>query len=542
MSRTRWLIASLWLLLFWLIAGAVWLPALQRNLESASTGLFNDVPTGYPAVQVKFSGQQATLAGKVRHESEKVEIENLITHRLKTPSWLGLGLNPVGSVHSDIEVTPYPSGWLMIAAQGARAIVQGTLASEHEARDVSRLLEESWVKGRGRLTSQIKTDSARFDEAPAIQTTLDRLPPPRQQGGGDAAQIHLARLGSTWERLTLDAPDELLRQQFSTYPISPAEWQSIVQPAITRTRQYQETERLRLAEAEKQRQLPPPHVLLAARDQRLLLRGELASLKIKRELLNAIITAFPNWRVLDDLRVNDQRRAVADFGPITTALLPQIGEGATGKSLALGLSGSAWQFVDWQVGGEAQPWRELLPADLPPPLLQEDSRMVTQWLQGNAQGIPTLPIPAQPSFLTLTLLPGKVILAGQLAEESLRTRLIEAARQAYGSHAVLFTEALLARGTCEPTADVEQTVRSLPALPSETEAPILAFARPGQVWKQRPASPEILTPGALTKSGLTPTGFPATMAEDTFAAEAYDHLRHHWRKPPSASAQQNPSR
>lgn len=541
MTRTRWLIASLWLLLFWLIASTVWMPALQRKLEVAATELLKDVPTGYPAVEVTFSGQQATLTGQVRHEAEKAELEKRIASQLRLPSWLGSGMNPVTTVHSEIEISPYPSGWLLLAAQGSRAIVYGTLGSDEEARDVARLLEDRWAKDRAHLTSQIKKDVTRFDEAAAIQTTLDRLPKPLREGG-DSAQIHLARLGAGWERLTLDAPDELLRDQFSTYPLTPTEWETIIQPAIKRTRNYQATERARLAEAERQSKLAPPHVFLGARDQRLLLRGEIASLKIKRELLNAVITTFPGWRVLDDLRVNDQRRAVAEFGPITTALLPQAGEGTSGKSLTLGLSGSAWQFVDWQVGGEAQPWRDLLPADLPPSLLQEDSRMVTQWLQGNAQGIPTLPIPAQPSFLTLTLLPGKVILAGQLAEEALRTRLIEAARQTYGSQAVIFSEALLARGTCEPTADVEQTVRSLPPLPAADESPTVAFARPGQVWKSLPATQDLLTPGALAKSGLTPPGFPGAMAEDTFAAEAYDHLRHHWRQPPALGPQENPAR
>jgi len=304
----------------------------------------------------------------------------------------------------------------------------------------------------------------------------------------------------------------------------------LIQPALVQTRRYQENERLRIAEAERQNKLPPPHVFLAARDGRLLMRGEVATLKIKRELLNAVIESFPDWRVLDDLRVNSQRRAVAEFGPITTALLPSTQEASSDKSLSLGISGTAWHPVDWQVGDEAQPWRDLLPQDLPPEAIREDSRMVTQWLQGQNQGIPQLPIPAQPSFLTLTLLPDKVILAGQLQEETLRARLVEAAKRAYSGKAIVFSEALLARGTCAATADVEQTVRSFPPLPEGEAAPVIAFARPGQVWKSMPATEEILIPGAVAKSSIIPADFPAAMAEDTFAAEAYDHLRHHWRQ------------
>lgn len=536
MSRTRWIIACSWLLLFWLIAGAVWVPALQKKLESRAADLLSDVDGGHGPITVRFDGQQALLAGRVRHDYLSQEISKRVAEQVRVESWLSAGLNPVTAVRNDLEISPYPPGWLLLTVQGTRARLFGTAASEYEARDVSRLLQDRWGSQGGTLEPRLKTDFKRFDEATQIQSNLDRMPSPRKDIGGDSAQVHITRLGGAWERLTLETSDELLRQQLSSYPITDSDWDTTIKPALDQVRLHQKAERTRLAEAERQAKLPPPHVFLAARDQRLLARGEVASLRIKRELLNTIIGTFPTWRVLDDLRVNDQRREAAEFGPITTALLPSSEEGASGKSLALGLSGTAWKFVDWQVGAEARPWDELLPADLPPALLQEDSKMVTQWLQGSAQGIPSLPTPAQPSFLTLTLLPDKVILAGQLAEEALRARLIEATKRAYSAQAVIFSEALLARGTCEPTAEVEQTVRSLPPLPSGKEPPVIAFARPGQVWKAQPATETTLAPGGLTKSGLLPEGFPAAMAEDTLASEAYDHLRHYWQRAAAPAA------
>lgn len=541
MTRTRWIIACSWLLLFWLFAGAVWAPAIQRRLEEKAAALVQDIQTGHEPISIHFSGQQAILIGKVRHNDQKQALENTIAEKLRLPGFLSANLNPVIQLRSEIELAPYPPGWLLLAAQGTRSMVYGTLASDYEARDVSQLLQDRWSKVGGRLVSRLKSDGSRFDEAPSIETTLDQMPPPRMDRGGDSAQVQIAHLGGQWERLTLDATDDHLRGQLASYPITDEEWQHIILPALEQTRRYQQAERIRLAEAERQAKLPPPHIFIASRDQRLLLRGEVATLKIKREFLNTVIVAFPEWRVIDDIRVNAQRRAVADFGPITTALLPLGTEPGMNKALALGLSNSAWQFVDWEIGEEAQPWKDLLPQDLPSSMLLEDSKMVTQWLQGNAQGIPTLSIPAQPSFLTLTLLPDKVILAGQLAEEALRTRLIEATRRAYAGQAIIFSDALLARGTCEPTLDVEQTTRSLPPLPKENEAPILAFARPGQIWKSQPASEAILAPGALAKSSLTPPDFPAAMAEDTFAAEAYDQLRHYWRQL-ATPAKENPTR
>lgn len=535
MTRACWFIAGSWLLLFWLLAGTVWGPMLERRLARQAILLTDAVPTGYPAVMVSFSGQQAQVTGKVRHEAQRQEILNRLKQQVRTPGWLSAGLNPVTAVRDDLEIAPYPTGWLLLAGQGSRGRLLGTLASDYEARDVGRLMEDRWTKAGGLLITEVKTDSGRFDEAPGIQMSLDQLPAPRPAMGGESGQVQIARLGGGWERLMLEATDDRVREGLKAYPITEAEWQSVIKPALDQVRRYQDSERARIAEAERQAKLPPPHVFLAARDQRVLLRGEVASMKIKRELLNAVIGAFPEWRVIDDLRVNAGRRAVAEFGPITTALLPLSQDTGAGKSLALGLSGVAWEFVDWQSGEDTQPLKKLLPADLPVPLLMEDRRMVTQWLQGSALGIPTLPIPAQPSFLTLTLLPDKVILAGQLAEEPLRARLVEAVKNAYAVQAVLFSEALLARGTCEPTVEVEQTVRSLPPLPKPGEAPVLAFARPGQVWKSQPATPQLLEAGALAKSPLLPMNFPAAMAEDTFAAEAYDHIRHYWRNPPQGT-------
>lgn len=526
--------AGFCLLLFWLLAGAVWAPTIERALQSQVSVLLADHPTSYSPVKVLFDGQRARLTGKVRHadQAESAFAKLSQQGRGKTPFWpFATGLNPITAISNDLETQPYPAGWLMVAANGNRAQLLGKLASEYEARDVSLALQERWAKTGARLETRVKTSPERFDEAAVPGLTLQQIPEPRLGGGGDSAQVHVARLGGPWQRLTLDAPDADLLRQASLLGVSGEDWETLVHPALLSVRRYQQAERIRLAEAERQAKLPPPHVFLAARDGRLLVRGEVASLKLKRELLNALIGEFPTWKVLDDLRVNPQRRAVAEFGPITTALLPQGKEPGNEKSLALGLSDAAWQFVDWQVGGDAQPWREFLPKDLPTVLLQEDSRMVTEWLQGNPLGIPTLAIPAQPSFLTLTLLPDKVILAGQLAEEGWRTQLIEAARRAYAGRAILMSEALLARGTCEPTTDVEQTIRSLPALPSAGESAVLAFVRPGQVWKSKPAQPTLLAPGGLSASGLLPTDFPAAMAEDTFA-DAFDHVRHYWKNNP----------
>lgn len=534
MTRHRWIAALICLIVFWLLAGAVWLPWLQRRLEKTATraiaGLAGD---GYPAPIVHFSGQQATVSGKVRNEAEKTAILRRLTHDLRVPALLGANLNPVTRVHDALQVAPFPAGWLMLVIQGPRGVVYGMAATPEESRDLGRLFQDRWAQQGGRLTSELGHDFDRFDESQAPEVTVESLPHPPKNSGGDSAQVFMARTDQAWERVVLEAPDTLIHSRLSTYPISDVEWQQIVQPALARCRVYQTSERERLAEAERQAKLPPPHVIFAHRDRRLLLRGEVATIKIKRELLNEIITAFPNLRVLDDLRVNSTRRNVAAFGPLTGLMIPDASPDLA-KNASLGLPEAPWQPLDWRDGMEAADWQSLLPQDLPYSKIKSDWQMVQNWLQGETQGIPKLPIAAQPSFLTLALLPEKVIVSGQLAEEPHRARLAAALRNAYGNRAVILAEGLLARGTCEPAADVEQTVRSLPPLPKQGDSPLIAFARPGQVWSTQEATPELLQAGQLAKSGLLPADFPSAMAEDTLAADAYDYLRHYWQE-------QNPS-
>ena len=532
MTRVRWMIAGFWLLAFWLLAGMVVAPALQSQLEVQASAILKGKPTGYEAVKVQFDGQRAILRGQVRHEDQRAQILSAAEKEVRGVGPLSAKLNPVQHVVDELEIVPYPPGWLLLAANGTRGQLLGAAATEFESRDLYRHIQDRWGAKGGRIESKLKAFPELHDEAPDLKQTLAQIPLPNAREGGDSAQIQIASLGGPWQRLVPDAKDDRLMEQSLAIGISRQEWEKSILPLIQNVRRYQSEQRSRAEETTRQAKLPPPHLFLAARENRLLVRGETATVGIKREFLNALIISFPEWRVIDDVRINPECRAVSDFGPITTALLPDpLNEDSKtkGKSLMLGLSGDAWKPVDWIVGTDAQPWKEDLPKDLPANMLQDDHRMVIGWLQGETKGIPTLPIRAQPSFLTLTLLPDKVIFAGQLAEESLHTQLIEAARQKYSGHAIVISDPLLVRGTCAPSTDIQQTLRSLPPLPEAGSPGSIAFATPGLVWKTIPASTGIDQVGAVAKSGILPADFPAAMAEDTFW-DGFDHLRQHWKK------------
>ncbi len=532
MTRVRWLIAGFWLLAFWLLAGVIVAPALQRHLEAQASAVLKVKPTGYESVQVHFDGQRAILTGRVRDESQRAQILSAAEKEVRGRGPFSAKLNPVQQVVDGLKIVPYPPGWLLLAANGTRGQLLGAAATEFESRDLYHLIQDRWSTLNGRIESKLKAFPELHDEAPDLKQTLAQIPLPDERDGGDSAQIQIASLGGPWLRLLPDAKNDRLMEQSLAIGIPLQEWEKSVLPLIQNVRRYQSEQRSRAEENARQAKLPPPHLFIAARENRLLVRGETATVGIKREILNALIISFPEWRVIDDVRINSERRAIFDFGPITTALLPDpLNQDSItkGKSLMLGLSGNAWKPVEWIVGADAQPWKEDLPKDLPARLLQDDHRMVIGWLQGETKGIPNLPIRAQPSFLTLTLLPDKVILAGQLAEESLHAQLVQAARQKYSSQAIVISDSLLIRGTCAPSTDIQQTLRSLPPLPEADSAGSLAFTLPGLVWKSTPANSGIDQAGAVAKSGILPKDFPAAMAEDTFW-DGFDHLRKHWKK------------
>lgn len=535
MTRTRWLIAGSWLLLFWLLAGLIWAPAIQRALTDKANGVLQSDPANrFADVEAHFDGQHAILTGTVRREAETRAAVDAINTQVRTQTEfampMGGGLNPITAITANVEVVPFPAGWVLLAANGARAQLFGIAANEFEARDVTRRIRDRWSEFGGRLDGKMLVDTERFDEAPNAEQTLRIVPPPPIDGAQPAVRIHLARLGGEWHTLNVEGASEARQREAIALGISDGDWQTHIVPIVREMATLMAAQRARAAEMERIAKLPPAHVFLATRDTRVLLRGEVATIANKRSLLEGALKAFPGLRILDDIRVNAARRPSDAFAPLTVAVLPQGEQAADDKSLVLGIPGQAWKAIDWQIGNDARPWETELPKDLPPGLLVSDSKIVVDWLQGSQQGIPVLPLRAQPAFLTMALLPDRVILAGQLAEESLRSQIIDAVRETYGSRAVIMADELLARGTCEPSADVFQTARSLPPLPDPGKPPVVGFAKPGQIWKTAPVTPAILEPGALGKSGLMPSDFPAMMAEDTLV-ESFQQLRAYLAKP-----------
>lgn len=531
MNRARWLLSAAALFALWLIGALVCLPLLQRDLETAALDALSRQPALHrrlDGLHLEFAGQQARLAGSVRTQQDRSLIESTLREQVRLPApfsaGLGRQLNPVSSVHSEIEVIPSQPGWVLLAADGARARLLGTAANAYEARDLSHSIQETWSTRGGVSEGLPGTDPEHHDEAASVATTLRTLPSPQS-----SAQAYLARIGQSWRELALHQSDTALFAEAHAQGVSEAEWQDQVLPALRVLRAAQERQQSTERERARLAGLPPGHLFIAVRDQQIILCGEVGTPAMKQAVLEEALKAFAPRRLHDEIRVSPTRRPSGDFGPITTALLPEKGRSG-GKSCFLSISGDAWKPVDWQVAPREQSWKDSLPAGLDARLLQNDSALLSSWLHGDDTLSTASSQPTAPAFISLTLFGSRAILCGQVAEEAVRAQLIAAVRQAYGSKFLVISDHLHVQANCAPSGGIQHTLKSLPTPPAQNTAAVLAIARPGSTWTRIPVTHDLVEAGGLARSGLLPAGLPAAAVED-LSAEAIEQLRQHLQTP-----------
>ncbi|MBB5033415.1 BON domain-containing protein [Prosthecobacter vanneervenii] len=531
MTRARWILSAASLFALWLLGALVLLPVMQRTLEAAAKDTLSkqtELKDRLGALQVTFDGQQAHLRGSVRTAQDRNRIEAAVRDLVRAPAplsgGLGLHLNPVGGVRSEIEIVPYAPGWLLLAANGPRARLLGTAANAYEARDLARSVQDQWDTRGGSTEGMPGTDAEVHDEAASVSTTLRGIPAP-----STGAQAWLARIGQGWRQLALQSADATLLSQARDAGVSEEEWKKQVLPALEELRALHLKEQRAELDAERFVRLPPGHLFLAARGQEIILRGEVGSEAMKRTVLEEALQAFSPRRLHDQIRVTTDRRPSGEFGPITTALLPEKDKPG-GKTCFLGLAGDAWKPVEWQIAVKEQTWKNDLPGMLDLRELQADSAVVSSWLDGTGGTSPSQPQAMQPAFLSLAVFGSRVILSGQVAEAAAQALCVDAVRRAYSPPFLVMSDSFRVHGDCAASRGILNTLKSLPPAPKAGSAGIFAIARPGGDWEIMLVTQDLVEAGGIARAGKVPAGIPAAVVEE-LSAEAVEELRLHLAHP-----------
>ncbi len=507
LSRREWIVAGGCLLLFGAAAVLLSGPNLLHRLHSAAQDALNQLEAQaggerFNRLSVVFEGQTARLHGTVRSNADAQLLVETMRNDLRTP---GNPWNPVTRVAAEgsLRVRPLDPGWLLAAVRGFEVEIIGVCASNAEREALEEGLRRRWPTWRGKIEFGLQVDNRRFDEAADWIKTVRVLPAPEARGS-QSAKLLAAAVGGAWQELPLEAAGAM-PGPLQALGLSESEWRERVQPLQTRVREHLLAEAAWEAEQERLRRLPPAHVILGQRGDQVLLRGEVFDLESKRALFSAIMTALPGCRILDDLRASGERRPGPPLGVPETALI-QTGE--MKKTFLLGLPGGNWTPLDPKAGNDAASWRHDLPSGVEVAEIAEDHALVLDWLNGSHAGIPALPAPPRPAFITLAAYAGRVVVGGQLAEEALRAQLVEAVKRAYPAGWSVRDEVEVT-GACATSATIQHTLQSVPV--AAPDGSILAVALPGQPWRRLPESllqgnsqlaPESL-PGGLNTSLVT---------------------------------------
>jgi hypothetical protein len=497
MTRVQAIAAVIWLLVLLGLAEWLLLPRSYQQLQQAAQRVVAPLPTGYQPVQLNWQRNQVTVQGRVRTEAQRDEILHALRTQVRTASWPGCYWNPVESVRDALQVQPYPVGWLLLTCVGGKAQLVGHVATLEEAQELHEQMQRPWLKLGRTLPTDLTAVPELHDPCPELGPSLTQ---PLESGNLEQLQnqalIYWTRLGQRWQQLPAEKSDAELVQQTQTWGLDEITWAQYLQPALASARAFtkekqdyeekrhayqlaQEVERLEHAK------LRPPHLFLALRDQRLLVRGEVGSMKQKREFLNTLIQQFPSVKVLDDVRLNSQCQSQSSF-PSLPPLFQALAQAPAEESLRppqlhFATPGSSHWLVLPQETEPQLTGPVLWPLEsVAPERVRDDLQMVQDWLISSARGIPKLPVRAQPTFITLSLHPGgHAVFSGQVADESLRVQLAELAQEKYGLS--VQAESLLIRKSCAAWPDPALT--PLPDLPATGCAGVLAFLTPGQGWR-----------------------------------------------------------
>lgn len=514
----HWLTAIALFGSLWLLGWLVWAPRIERKLQAAAESAIaqNSEAAFLKHLSVSFDGRRAVLSGLVTKERRRNLAAAIVSEQVRTGG-LASRLNPVSAVRDEIKVEPLPPGGVMLALAGHKISLAGIVATDDERAAVSREVQMLLSKPGTEFSSQIIVDDERTSEGGNPAATLSSLPSQIRQHG-EVAGVFFARLGGGWQYLH---PASLLavRQKAQSLAWTDEEWEAGLLPLAKEAAAFHEKQKLAAEETARLAKLPPAHIIAALAGNRVLLRGELSSAGLKTQIVAAALRQYEGRQVIDEIRVTANRRPVADASEVLGAM-PQPPAGSWLKFAAVIVPGHAWNIANVAGSNPSSAIAAAMPEGFDPQLAESDAKAAAAWL---ADSVPAAVALERP-HLALAVFSDRVWLRGQVAEESSRSQLLNAARRAYPGRLLVHFVRLNAR--CLPVESVQQTALSFPAAPANEAPGIMAVAVPGEVWKQADASESLFTTDGLVKAGIVPDDIPADVLLEEFG-EAIDALKPH---------------
>ncbi|MCB1208517.1 MAG: hypothetical protein KDK97_04270, partial [Verrucomicrobiales bacterium] len=287
MTLGRWLFALLMLAAFWAV-GWWWLrPQMEQRIADRAWTILNSdaaLQRRVTGVKIEASGQTVSLHGEVRSPADRAAVRDLVTSGVRVSvlgGWLGSAdWNPVQSVLDDLQIAPLPPGWAVLCVQGRDATLHSVAATDAEASAWESLAQDRWRSGGGRIKTSVSVDPDRYDETSDLNTTLEGLKREAERAAAEGG-LWIARLGQGWQRVDLGASEAVVKSRVLELGLSEADWGKPLRAEVSATRvAYQKAVATR-QERERLAALPPGHVFLAARGDKLMLRGAVGSSQMK---------------------------------------------------------------------------------------------------------------------------------------------------------------------------------------------------------------------------------------------------------------------
>lgn len=519
--RKYWFMAiALWAGLM-LLGWAVWAARIEKTLEASAREILRQHAEArfLKEVTVEFDGQQAVLGGKVHKAVMRGLAAQIVGEELRRSSGIGAALNPVTSVRNDIVIEPLPPGWLLLVLAGERITLLGVTASEDEKEIVSQAVAKLLSKPGVDFKTLVTVDDEHAGTTETLDVTLSSLSA-RVRVLGDGSAVLMARAGEEWQPVERDGQDSL-REALASYGVASEQWQQTYAPLLTAVWQRADEQRLATEKSARLAKLPPPHVLLAIKGGDVLLQGDVGTSALKTSLIEAALRAYPGLRVLDQLRVSNERRPVVDAAAML-GVFPLASSVGKDGLVAVAVPPYSWKSAPLSGDDVAAVIRTTIPAGIEPQLVEPDAKKVAQWFGTGVEPAPNVQIPPH---LTLAVFADRVWLRGQVAEEATRTQILDAARRLYPNH--LLVQFIRLNARCAPVDEALPTARSFPPAPDKDAPGIIAFAIAGEAWHAADVGAATFETGGISKSGILPDGVPPDLANDEFS-EALDALKAHW--------------